>query len=178
MLIHHSEKKPGIRRYSWGSGLLAAFVLLLQINANATDKFKPFKLKTLEGAQKTLADFSNKVTLVSFFFPSCPYCNAAYPHVQKLYDKYKDQGLSMVWINVVPDENKKIPEWQEKHSFTVPVLIGASHVTLQGDYKLKMTPTHYLLDADGNILFNSAGYKTGSETELEEKIRQGLQLRP
>jgi thiol-disulfide isomerase/thioredoxin len=50
-----------------------------------------------------------------FFFPTCPYCNAAFPKVQKLYDTYREQGLSMVWINVVPDERKLIPEWRAKH---------------------------------------------------------------
>jgi len=45
----------------------------------AGHSFKPFRLKTLDGKKKTLKDFSNKVTLVSFFFPRCPYCNVELP---------------------------------------------------------------------------------------------------
>ena len=56
-----------------------------------------------------------KATLVVFFFPTCPYCSAAFPKVQKLYDTYRDQGLTMVWINVVPDEQKQIAPWLAKH---------------------------------------------------------------
>ena len=94
--------------------------------------------------------------------------------MQKIYDHYKDQGLAAVWINVVPDENKKIPDWLEKHQFTIPVLIGASQASLQRDYKLKMTPTHYLLTPAGDILFTHAGYEKGDEKELEEHIQKAL----
>lgn len=144
----------------------------------AAEKFKPFKMKTLDGAAKTLQDYANTATLVSFFFPSCPYCNAAFPEVQKLHDRYKDQGLTIVWINVVPAEEKKIPDWLEKHGFTVPVLVGSSQASLQRDYKLKMTPTHYLLNSAGEILFTHAGYKPGDEAALEQAIQQALGVAP
>lgn len=157
---------------------LAISFLIVASQGAAQDSFKPFKLKTLDGAQKTLADYASKATLVSFFFPSCPYCNAAFPEVQKIHDKYKDQGLSTVWINVVPGENKKIADWMEKHQFTIPVLIGASQASLQRDYKLKMTPTHYLLDAQGKVLFTHAGYEKGDETDLEGAIQKALALTP
>ncbi|MBI3933804.1 MAG: TlpA family protein disulfide reductase [Acidobacteria bacterium] len=163
--------QPAVRASAFLVGLA---VLFTQVNAHAADKFKPFKLKMLDGTAKTLQDYPGKATLVSFFFPSCPYCNAAFPEVQKIYDKYKVQGLSTVWINVVPDENKKIPDWLEKHQFTIPVLIGASQASLQRDYKLKMTPTHYLLNSAGDILFTHAGYEKGDEKELEEQIQKAL----
>lgn len=157
---------------------VAVAVLFLQAPGQAADKFKPFKLKTLDGTAKTLQDYAGKATLVSFFFPSCPYCNAAFPEVQKLHDRHKDQGLVAVWINVVPDENKKIPDWLEKNQFTIPVLIGASQASLQRDYKLKMTPTHYLLNPQGEILFTHAGYEKGDEVELEQVVQKALDIAP
>lgn len=75
-------------------GLLAAAIMLPQGNANDPVKFRPFKLKTLDGTKKTLADYSNKATLVSFFYPNCPFCNVALPEEQKIYDKYKEKGYS------------------------------------------------------------------------------------
>jgi hypothetical protein len=105
-------------------------------------------------------------------------CNAAFPHIQAIYDKYKDPGLSMVWINVVPSENKKVAPWQAEHQYTVPVLLGSSQPALQRDYKLKMTPTHYLLDAQGKVLFAHAGYTAGDEKELEQQIQKALGIAP
>jgi len=153
--------------------LLVAAVLAVQ-SVTAAESFKPFKkLKALDGSQQSLADvLGRKATLVVFFFPTCPYCNAAFPEVQKIYDRYKDQGLSMVWINVLPDEEKLIAPWRAQHGYTAPVLLGDRSVA--NDYKLRMTPTHFLLDAKGAVLSTHAGYSAGDEKSLERDIQQAL----
>ena len=159
-----------MRRVLLGVLLLAAVVM--QNRAAAADSFRPFKLKTLEGSQRSLPDVLGKATVVIFFFPSCQYCNAAFPEIQKIYDAYKDRGLSMVWINVVPDEEPLIAGWMATHGYTVPILLGGRSV--QNDYKLVMTPTHYLLDSRGKVLSKHAGYTAGDEKALERDIQQAL----
>ena len=117
-----------MRRVLLGALLIAA--VAMQDRAAAADSFRPFKLKTLEGSQRSLPDVLGKATVVIFFFPSCQYCNAAFPEIQKIYDAYKDRGLSMVWINVVPDEEPLIADWRATHGYTVPVLLGGRSVAL------------------------------------------------
>jgi len=146
------------------------------IAADGSATFKPFTLKTLDGKKKTLADFSNKVTLVNFFYPRCPYCNAELPEIQKIYDRYKDKGLSAVWINVLPDEQKLIPGWRAAKNLTVPVLVGGSQESLQRDYQIESTPATYLLDQNGHVLFHEDGYKPGDERLLEAKIAETLNV--
>jgi cytochrome oxidase Cu insertion factor (SCO1/SenC/PrrC family) len=158
-----------------GGRALGAFVVALALATPApaaAAKLRSFKLKTLDGVEKTLPDVLGKATLVVFFFPTCPYCNAAFPHVQKLYDKYRDRGLSMVWINVLPDEQKLIAAWRETHGYTVPVLLGTR--STPNDYKVRMTPTHYLLDGRGEILSKQDGFSPGDETRLEQQIQKAL----
>jgi thiol-disulfide isomerase/thioredoxin len=140
------------------------------------DTFKPFALKTLDGKRKTLQDFSNKVTLVNFFFPRCPYCNVELPEVQKLYDKYKDRGLSVVWINILPEEAGLIAGWQMAKNLTVPVLVGASQASLQRDYRINSTPSTYLLGEKGEVLLYEDGYKAGDEKLLEARIAAALNI--
>lgn len=140
--------------------------------------FKPFSLKTGNGEKKTLKDFANKVTLVSFFFPRCPYCNVELPEIQKLYDKYKDQGLSAVWINILPEEEGLIAGWQMAKNLTVPVLIGGTQSSLQRDYQIKSTPSTYLLDENGHVLLHEDGYQPGDEKTLEAKIQAALKVVP
>jgi peroxiredoxin len=154
--------------------VLALAVFLAQSNALAKDSFKPFKLKTLEGNQKSLEDYLGKATLVTFFFPTCGYCNAEFPHIQRFLTEYKDQGLSMVAINIMPDQTSLVADWQAKHQFTFPVLTGKKMEALAEDYDLKATPTNYLLDSKGNVLLKQAGYKAGDEKILEGKIREAL----
>ena len=139
-----------------------------------SDTFKPFHLKTLDGQKKTLKDYANKLTLVSFFFPRCPYCNVELPEIQKLYDKYKDRGLSAVWINILPEEVPLIAGWQVAKNLTVPVLIGGSQEGLQRDYRIESTPATFLLDENGRVLFHEDGYKPGDEKTLAAKIEAAL----
>ena len=151
---------------------LLLFALAFPSPASA-EKLKSFKLKTLDGVEKTLSDVSGKkATLVVFFFPTCPYCNAAFPKVQKIYDTYREQGLSMVWINVVPDEQKLIPDWRTQHGYTVAVLLGKQ--STPREYGVRMTPTHYLLDARGEILSKQDGFNPGDEVRLEQQIQKAL----
>jgi glutathione peroxidase-family protein len=142
----------------------------------AQQAFKPFRLKDLEGQTRTLADFPGKATLVVFFYPTCAYCNASFGAIQRLYDTYHDRGLSMVWINVVPREERLIVPWQAKHGYTVPVLVGANLRALQRDYGVQMTPTHYLLDERGRVLARHQGYTRGDESVLEVEIRKALDV--
>jgi cytochrome oxidase Cu insertion factor (SCO1/SenC/PrrC family) len=141
-------------------------------NADADRTFKPFRLKTVEGSSVVLADLLGTATLVVFFFPTCTYFNLALPEMQRLHDTYKDDGLSVVWINVLPEQQRLIPGWRSRHGYTVPILLGGRSV--QKDYALTMTPTHYLLDAEGKVLARHAGFKRGEQKELERQIREVL----
>ncbi len=157
--------------------LVLASLLLLSGTAPAAEKFKPFKLKALDGTKKTLQDFINKTTLVAFYYPTCAYCNLALPEIVKIYDKYKDQGLSVVIINVKSEEEKLIPGWQTKYKLAIPVLIGASQDSLMDDYDLTMTPTHYLLGSKGEVLLHQNGYNRGDEKTIEKKIAEALNIK-
>jgi thiol-disulfide isomerase/thioredoxin len=155
--------------------LLAAFIAVHE-QTPAAETFKPFKLKTIGGEERSLADVLGKATLVVFFFPTCPFCNAAFPDIQKIHDAYRDRGLSVVWINVVPQEERLIPAWRARHEYTVPILLGKASV--DRDYKLVATPTHFLLDSTGRILAKRAGYRKGDDERLTLEIEQALGLRP
>ncbi len=138
------------------------------------DGFKPFHLTTLDGTPKTLPDFPGKVRLVSFFFPQCPFCNVELPKVQKIYERYRDKGLSAVWINILPEQVNLIAGWQAQRKLTVPVLIGASQDSLQRDYGIEATPTTFLLDEKGKVLLRQDGYRPGDEVLLENRISEAL----
>jgi len=136
---------------------------------------KPFQLKTLDGTEKSLPDVLGKsATLVVFFFPSCRYCTMAAPDIQKIYDTYRAQGLSVVWINILPEEQEQVARWQADHGATAPVLVGGNLDDLQRDYGVEGTPTHYLLDSEGRVLSKHSGFRAGDEKVLEEEVKRAL----
>ena len=98
----------------------------------------------------------------------------AAPDIQKIYDTYRAQGLSVVWINILPEEQGQVAGWQSDHSPTATVLVGGNADDLQRDYGIEGTPTHYLLDGEGRILTKHSGFSAGDEKVLEEEIKQAL----
>jgi len=74
------------------AALVLACAIALAPRTASAENFKPFTLKTLEGDERSLTQvLGRKATLVAFFFPTCQYCNAAFPLVQKIYDANKGQ---------------------------------------------------------------------------------------
>jgi len=139
------------------------------------ETFRPFRLKTLDGTEKSLPDVSGKrATLVVFFYPTCRYCNLAGPDIQRMYNTYSAQGLSVVWINILPDEQGQVARWQADHGYTAPVLVGGELAQIQNDYGVEGTPTHYLLDGEGRILSKHSGFRAGDEKGLEEEIKRAV----
>jgi thioredoxin-related protein len=165
--------KNVVSGFSRTVAVLLALSIALAPRAALAENFKSFKLKTLEGDERSLPQvLGSKATLVAFFFPTCQYCNAAFPLVQKIYDANKDRGLAMVWINVLPDEQRLIADWRASHGYTATILLGSRSVA--EDYDLRMTPTHVLLDAKGKVLWKHAGYKPGDEKDIERQVQQAL----
>jgi peroxiredoxin len=138
--------------------------------------FQPFELTDLEGQSRQLSDFLGKSTLVSFFFPTCVACNEEMPHFQSFYEKYRDQGLKVVAVNVIPDQDQLVPHWRDNGGYTFPILVGADTNSLIEAYRLSSTPLNFILDSKGKILSRQEGYAPGSEARIEEHLREALGL--
>ncbi len=54
-----------------------------------------FKVKTQDGTERSLADYKGKVLMVVNTATECGF-TSQYEELQKLYDKYKDQGLEIL----------------------------------------------------------------------------------
>ena len=138
--------------------------------------FEPFELLDLEGQNRKLSEFLNRSTLVSFFFPTCGACNEEMPHFQRFFEEYGNQGLSVVAVNVIPDQDELVPHWRDNNGITFPILVGADTNTLIANYRLSATPLNFLLDSDGKILSRQEGYAPGSEASIEVHIQEALGL--
>ncbi len=70
----------------------------LPVGLDVSQTAPNFTLKDSAGKDISLSDFLGKVVILEFWRSTCPYCRASMPHLQKLLNKYKDEGLVVVLV--------------------------------------------------------------------------------
>lgn len=83
----------------------------------------------------------------------------------------------MVSINTVAHGAEMIPTWRAEKKFTFPILVGATREFLE-QYDYRGSPTNFLINAQGKVLFKHLGYGPGGEKVMEAEIRDMLGLDP
>ena len=117
-----------------------------------------------------------KVLLLSFFNIDCKPCRKELPFLDKLYKRYKDQGLQVVVINCDSKKDKiaqVIKYVVEEEAFSFPVLKDRFQA-LQRRYRIGSFPTTFIIDAEGLIVDVRVGYNEESKpfplAELQKRL--------
>lgn len=127
---------------------------------------EPFTLEELVG---------KKVILVDFLTYSCINCIRTFPYLNAWYDTYKDQGLEIIGIHTPEFAFEKdidnVREALEKYGIEFPVILDNDYATWRA-YGNNYWPRKYLIDIEGNIIYDHIG--EGAYGETEKKIREAL----
>lgn len=130
-------------------------------------------LPTISGDSISLADLRGKIVLVDFFYKGCAPCGAAIPVLQRLHEKYKDQGVVIIGIDPYDDPIKnEMADFIEKRSVGYTVVF--SDRELPQKYRVSGYPTLFFVNEKGKIVKVHEGFSTSMEQELEEQIQKML----
>ncbi len=113
--------------------------------------------KTLNGEQFTTESLKGKVVLVNFWATSCSTCIAEMPELVDTYKKFQGRGLELVAVAMSYDPPNYVLNYAETRElpFKVALDTDGSAAKLFGDVKL--TPTTFLIDKEGNIVKRYVG---------------------
>jgi len=128
------------------------------------EKAPDFKLKDLDGKERTLKEFLGKIVVLEWTNHGCPYVKKHYEtrNMQGLQKKYTEKGV--VWLTICSSaEGKqgwmKPDEWKEKlkavESAPTALLIDASG-EVGKLYGAKTTPNFCIIDAKGGRVYDGA----------------------
>ena len=128
-------------------GALLAFVLIPS-NKAAPD----FALPDLQGKTITNADLKDKVTLINFWFPSCPGCVTEMPKLIRMHQDYQGKNFQIIAISIsVPSDPLPVVQtYAQTHRLPFTVLHDAQGRTQQA-YQVIAAPTSFLVDKNGRI---------------------------
>lgn len=107
---------------------------------------------TLEGEQFTTQDLRGKVVLVKFWATSCVTCVAQMPDNIENYNKLKDRGYDTIAVAMQYDPPNYVKNFADSRELPFKVVIDATGDIARGFGDVKLTPTAFLLDKQGNII--------------------------
>ncbi|USK48487.1 TlpA family protein disulfide reductase [Bacillus sp. CMF12] len=130
-----------------------------------------FELSDMEGNPVKLSDYRGKAVLLNFWATWCPPCRAEMPHMEKLYNKYKDENFDILAVNLTNTEkNSSDAEKFVKElglTFTIPMDVKGE---AGSDYNIMAYPTSYFIDSDGVIREKVLGAL--NEEYMEKEIKK------
>lgn len=136
------------------SGLLV-FLLLLVPRGEADATLIPgqaapdFSLPALDGSSVRLSDLKGKAVIVNFWASWCVPCRKEMPDFQAVYDRYKEQGLTVLGVNA-GESKVAVADFRAKVGVNFPMLLDQEEAA-QTAYKIMPLPATFFVDRNGTI---------------------------
>ncbi|MDO6508018.1 TlpA disulfide reductase family protein [Colwellia sp. 4_MG-2023] len=152
---------------------IIGFIVLVTVTftTNAQSNQTPVaSSKTL--LEQTLLEHKGKVIYIDFWASWCVPCRKSFPWMNTIQDKYKQQGFTVVSINL--DANKALAEkFLIEMPASFPVIYDpkgklAKHFNIQG------MPSSMLIGRDGTIKSRHTGFFTNKIKQYQQEIEQFL----
>ena len=151
--------------------LVALLASALGLSACGKDAAPDATFVLLDGSSKTTQDFRGKVTLVNFWATSCTTCVAEMPQIVSTYDKFKDQGYDTVAVAMQYDPPAYVINFAETRKLPFKVAIDNTGAVAKAWGDVKLTPTTYIVNKQGEIVKKYVGAPNFDELhKLIEKL--------
>jgi len=156
--------------------LLYIAVNVLLLNSCSGDKKKAIRTGDtlsqfsgidLEGKTFSLDSHKGSPVIVRFFLTNCPYCIADTPTFNEFYDKYRQKGLKIVYINNNGANSEEVQSFANELNIRFPVIFDPQG-KIAKQYNIKVQPLTLILSPEHKLLAALLGGV--SEAELNELL--------
>lgn len=152
--------------------------LLYQKPIPAPDISTPDGFINTDGKNINLNRYKGKkIILLDYWTYSCINCQRTIPHLNELYAKYKDAGLEIIGLHtpefVFERNQKNVAEAVLKFNIKYPVVLDNDYSTWKA-YGNQYWPRKYIIDLNGNIVYDHIGEGGYAETEAVIKYLLGI----
>jgi len=137
-----------------------------------------FTALTLDSAaqKKTLEDYRGRVVLINIWATWCKPCVVEMPSIERLYQTYRDKGLSVVAVSVDdPGMAPQIRSFAERYGLTFDILHDpeGQQGRMSRDYQTTGYPETVIIGRDGIIrkkLLGAHDWSSKDNRELIERL--------
>jgi thiol-disulfide isomerase/thioredoxin len=114
-----------------------------------------FSLEDRNGRTVSLSELRGRPVLIDFWATWCGPCRSTMPEVQRLHQKYREQGLQVIGINI-EGKTEGVLDYLDQSGFSFLVLFDAGNWQsgVAQKYKVSSIPRTFLIDKNGSIVFS------------------------
>jgi peroxiredoxin len=120
------------------------------IKPNRQQQAKDFSVAALEGGNVRLADLKGKVVFLNLWATWCGPCMEEMPAMERLWQRYKDQGLVVVALSMDSSGAKVVKPFIEHTKFTYQVALDPKMEIAQL-YGARAVPSTFIIDRTGML---------------------------
>lgn len=116
-----------------------------------------FSTKSLQGKTISHDHLQGKVTLINFWFPTCPGCVSEMPKLIKMAQDYQTKDFQIIAVAVPLDPLSMVQEYTKQRALPFDVVFDEHKTITQLFVKKDLFPTSVLLNKQGQILNTFVG---------------------
>ncbi len=156
--------------------LFAVVALLMAMSASAA--IPSVTLKDINGKTVDTAQLSNdgKPMVISFFALWCKPCQRELKAIAEVYDEWQEEtGVKLIAVSIDEAQNEqKVKPLVESKGWEYEVLLDPN-----GEFKRQLgvndIPHVFVVDGEGNIVWNHQGYVDGGEEDILEAVKKAAE---
>jgi thiol-disulfide isomerase/thioredoxin len=184
-LAAYAARAPRAQRADWVSGVVLILLVALAFGVVGTRILSvasgpappgpgaraPVLLATtLAGERESLASRLGQVVLVDFWATWCPPCVASMPTLERLHQRFRDRGFTVLGVNEEPGLEDHVAAFLRQRGISFPTLVDAGSVA--PSWGVYSYPTSFLVGRDGRIRATYRG--PASEARLAADVEAAL----
>ncbi len=121
----------------------------MEVSPKAGSLAPDFLLETLDGGEVRLSDLRGKGVIVNLWATWCGPCRKEMPQFVAAYDRYQEEGLEIIAVNV-QESRSIIRPFVEDFGIDFPVALDRRGA-VSDEYRIIGLPTTYFIDRDGVV---------------------------
>ena len=158
--------------------LRSAFALLICLAIIAFPACMPHAGKdaigwTLQNDEhRKLSDYKGKLVILDFYATYCEPCLKETPHLVQLHERYAQQGLQVIGLNVGgQDDHAKIPAYAKEFGIKYPLGLPDDEFVEKYLGDNSNIPQAFVFDRDGQLVKRFVGYNENVDREIERIVQ-------
>lgn len=139
--------------------MIALLLPLLPVQAAHSTQFDP-------------QEYAGKVVVLDFWASWCVPCRRSFPWLNTMQEKYADDGLVIVGVNL-DMERDEAERFLEEFPADFRIVYD-DEMALARRFEVMAMPSSFVIGRDGDVVAEHLGFKVKRQDEYEAMIRQAL----